>query len=180
MHARKHEGTSCCPEVVKVRVPTSARTSRVMVAVDGKALRVVLPWFRTLSCFCEAAKLVVCFPSMQDRIELKRGDSIEVAVSPYPLPTICRSSATWHNCIQLPSMLCGFTALSFQVTKDWFRSVNEALQWNLRLVPCHMVQGSAATCLGRSSKAFALWELRSRKQSIRAEQHQKYFAVDSL
>ncbi|CAE7704673.1 NADK2 [Symbiodinium pilosum] len=68
--------------VVKVRVPTSARTSRVMVAVDGK-----------------------------DRIELKRGDSIEVAVSPYPLPTICRSS----------------------VTKDWFRSVNEALQWNLRL-----------------------------------------------
>jgi len=68
--------------VVKVRVPPSARSSRVMVAVDGK-----------------------------DRIELKRGDSIEVAVSPYPLPTICRAS----------------------VTRDWFRSVNEALQWNRRL-----------------------------------------------
>ncbi|CAE7515101.1 unnamed protein product [Symbiodinium natans] len=68
--------------VVKVRVPTSARSSRVMVAVDGK-----------------------------DRIELKRGDSIEVSVSQYPLPTICRAS----------------------VTRDWFRSVNEALQWNRRL-----------------------------------------------
>mmetsp|Transcript_60775 Transcript_60775/g.142184 ORF Transcript_60775/g.142184 Transcript_60775/m.142184 type:complete len:555 (+) Transcript_60775:60-1724(+) len=68
--------------VVKVRVPISARSNRVMVAVDGK-----------------------------DRIELKRGDSIEVAVSPYPLPTICRQS----------------------VTRDWFESVNHALQWNLRL-----------------------------------------------
>ena len=35
-------------------------------------------------------KHVTC---LQDRIELKRGDSIEVAVSPYPLPTICRASA---------------------------------------------------------------------------------------
>lgn len=67
--------------VVRVRVPSNARSSRVMVAVDGK-----------------------------DRIELMRGDSIEVAVSPYPLPTICKSS----------------------VTEDWFRSVNGALRWNLR------------------------------------------------
>jgi len=68
--------------VVKVRVPMSARSSRVMVAVDGK-----------------------------DRIELHKGDSIEVAVSQYPLPTICKSTAT----------------------DDWFLSVNEALQWNRRL-----------------------------------------------
>ncbi|CAK9034123.1 unnamed protein product [Durusdinium trenchii] len=68
--------------VVKVQVPLSSRSSRVMVAVDGK-----------------------------DRIELKRGDFIEVEVSQYPIPTVCKSS----------------------VTADWFRSVNEALQWNLRL-----------------------------------------------
>ncbi|CAE8609908.1 unnamed protein product, partial [Polarella glacialis] len=68
--------------VVTVRVPLSARSSKVMVAVDGK-----------------------------DRIELKRGDSIEVAVSKYPLPTVCKTS----------------------VTDDWFLSVNGALQWNLRL-----------------------------------------------
>mmetsp|Transcript_100111 Transcript_100111/g.254597 ORF Transcript_100111/g.254597 Transcript_100111/m.254597 type:complete len:623 (+) Transcript_100111:50-1918(+) len=68
--------------VVTVRVPANSRSSRVMVAVDGK-----------------------------DRIELMRGDSIEVAVSPFPLPTVCKNS----------------------VTDDWFLSVNEALQWNLRL-----------------------------------------------
>jgi len=68
--------------VIKVQVPDSSRNSRVMVAVDGK-----------------------------DRIELKRSDSIEVQVSQFPVPTICRSS----------------------VTSDWFSSVNEALQWNLRL-----------------------------------------------
>mmetsp|Transcript_90836 Transcript_90836/g.189905 ORF Transcript_90836/g.189905 Transcript_90836/m.189905 type:complete len:656 (+) Transcript_90836:321-2288(+) len=68
--------------VVVVRVPTNARSSRVMVAVDGK-----------------------------DRIELMRGDAIEVKVSPFPLPTVCKSS----------------------ITDDWFLSVNEALQWNLRL-----------------------------------------------
>ncbi|CAE8609907.1 unnamed protein product [Polarella glacialis] len=68
--------------VVTVRVPLSARTSKVMVAVDGK-----------------------------DRIELNRGDSIEIAVSKYPLPTVCKTS----------------------VTDDWFLSVNGALQWNLRL-----------------------------------------------
>jgi len=68
--------------VVKVQVPLSSRSLRVTVAVDGK-----------------------------DRIELKRGDFIEVEVSQYPIPTVCKSS----------------------VTADWFRSVNEALQWNLRL-----------------------------------------------
>lgn len=68
--------------VVKVQVPLSSRSQKVMVAVDGK-----------------------------DRIELKRGDFIEVEVSQYPIPTVCKSS----------------------VTADWFRSVNEALQWNLRL-----------------------------------------------
>jgi len=68
--------------VVTVKVPMSARSSRVMVAVDGK-----------------------------DRIELNRGDSIQVAVSPYSLPTITKRS----------------------VTDDWFRSVNGALQWNKRV-----------------------------------------------
>jgi len=66
---------------VTVRVPRSARSSRATIAVDGK-----------------------------DTIELCRGDSIEVFVSPFPLPTICRTSET----------------------DDWFNSVNEALQWNLR------------------------------------------------
>eukprot|EP00930_Biecheleria_cincta_P032488 TRINITY_DN22547_c0_g1_i1.p1 TRINITY_DN22547_c0_g1~~TRINITY_DN22547_c0_g1_i1.p1 ORF type:complete len:602 (-),score=77.37 TRINITY_DN22547_c0_g1_i1:282-2030(-) len=68
--------------VVTVKVPMSARSFRVMVAVDGK-----------------------------DRIELNRGDTIKVAVSPYPLPTITKRS----------------------VTDDWFCSVNGALQWNKRV-----------------------------------------------
>lgn len=66
--------------VVTVKVPLSSRSS-VMVAVDGK-----------------------------DRIELHWGDSIEVSGSPFPLPTICRTS----------------------VTDDWFCSVNGGLRWNLR------------------------------------------------
>jgi NAD+ kinase len=51
--------------VVTVKVPWSARSSRVMVAVDGK-----------------------------DRIELNRGDTIKVSVSQYPLPTITKRSVT--------------------------------------------------------------------------------------
>ena len=47
-----------------MQVPLSSRNSRIMVAVDGK-----------------------------DRLELKRGDFIEVEVSQYPLPTVCKSSA---------------------------------------------------------------------------------------
>eukprot|EP00929_Paragymnodinium_shiwhaense_P020101 TRINITY_DN13506_c0_g1_i1.p1 TRINITY_DN13506_c0_g1~~TRINITY_DN13506_c0_g1_i1.p1 ORF type:complete len:688 (-),score=121.77 TRINITY_DN13506_c0_g1_i1:80-2035(-) len=46
----------------------------------------------------------------KDLVDLGRGDCVEVSVSPYPLATICRASET----------------------DDWFRSVNEALQWNLR------------------------------------------------
>ena len=39
--------------------------------------------------------------SLQDRIELKRGDSIEVSVSQYPLPTICRASAACLVAVKL-------------------------------------------------------------------------------
>jgi len=67
--------------VVTVRVPVSARGS-VMVAVDGK-----------------------------DRIELEQSSSIEVSVSSYPVPTICKNL----------------------VTDDWFSSLNDALQWNSRM-----------------------------------------------
>lgn len=66
--------------VVTLCVPNSARNP-VYVTVDGKD-------------FCE----------------LSWGDSIQVCVSPFPLPTICRTTET----------------------KDWFKSVQEALQWNLR------------------------------------------------
>jgi NAD+ kinase len=67
-------------QVVRVSVPSSARGT-AKVAVDGK-----------------------------DLAELGRGDSIEVCVSQFPLPTICKKSET----------------------EDWFLTVNEALKWNLR------------------------------------------------
>eukprot|EP00927_Polykrikos_kofoidii_P072652 TRINITY_DN68751_c0_g1_i1.p1 TRINITY_DN68751_c0_g1~~TRINITY_DN68751_c0_g1_i1.p1 ORF type:complete len:661 (-),score=92.73 TRINITY_DN68751_c0_g1_i1:147-2129(-) len=67
--------------VVRVKVPWTSRNSTAQVAVDG-----------------------------HDLIQLERGDSIEVSVSPFPLPTICKKSET----------------------EDWFLSVNEALKWNLR------------------------------------------------
>lgn len=65
---------------VRITVPPTAR-SGAAVSVDGKD---------------------VCF--------LKLGDSVEVAVSQFPLPTICHTNET----------------------KDWFASVHEALQWNRR------------------------------------------------
>ena len=37
----------------------------------------------------------------QDRIELKRGDFIEVEVSQYPIPTVSKSSAT---CLRLAAV----------------------------------------------------------------------------
>lgn len=84
-----------------------------MVAVDGKA-RTSLLRFRcwkqsryrqmtqmTMSFF-ELFFIVFLFPtyallcsSLQDRIELKRGDFIEVEVSQYPIPTVCKSSVAW-------------------------------------------------------------------------------------
>eukprot|EP00927_Polykrikos_kofoidii_P018127 TRINITY_DN18349_c0_g1_i1.p1 TRINITY_DN18349_c0_g1~~TRINITY_DN18349_c0_g1_i1.p1 ORF type:complete len:670 (-),score=95.99 TRINITY_DN18349_c0_g1_i1:146-2155(-) len=67
--------------VVRVKVPWTSRNSTARVAVDGHEL-----------------------------IQLERGDSIEVSVSPFPVPTICKKSET----------------------EDWFMSVNEALKWNLR------------------------------------------------
>jgi len=42
--------------------------------------------------------------------QLRLGDSVQVAMSPHPVPTICRTTET----------------------KDWFASVHEALQWNGR------------------------------------------------
>lgn len=66
--------------IITVKVPHTAR-SAVKVAVDGK-----------------------------DRIDLYWGDSIEVCVSPFPLPTVCKISDT----------------------EDWFLSLNSSLQWNLR------------------------------------------------
>jgi len=47
----------------------------------------------------------------KDICVLRLGDSVEVAMSPHPVPTICRNTET----------------------RDWFASVHEALQWNGRL-----------------------------------------------
>lgn len=59
----------------------------------------------------ESARNPVCVTvDGKDFCELSWGDSIQVCVSPFPLPTICRTTET----------------------KDWFVSVQEALQWNLR------------------------------------------------
>eukprot|EP00747_Dinoflagellata_sp_TGD_P196860 gnl/TRDRNA2_/TRDRNA2_67500_c0_seq1.p1 gnl/TRDRNA2_/TRDRNA2_67500_c0~~gnl/TRDRNA2_/TRDRNA2_67500_c0_seq1.p1 ORF type:complete len:327 (+),score=60.08 gnl/TRDRNA2_/TRDRNA2_67500_c0_seq1:86-982(+) len=46
----------------------------------------------------------------KDCCTLVQGDTVEVAMSAHPLPTICRATET----------------------KDWFASVHEALQWNVR------------------------------------------------
>lgn len=46
----------------------------------------------------------------KDICAVRVGDSVEVAMSPYPVPTICRTTETG----------------------DWFASVHEALQWNGR------------------------------------------------
>mmetsp|Transcript_75109 Transcript_75109/g.178526 ORF Transcript_75109/g.178526 Transcript_75109/m.178526 type:complete len:574 (+) Transcript_75109:76-1797(+) len=67
--------------IVNIQIPKGSRTCQVMVAVDGKEV-----------------------------IELNWGDSLEVSVSPFPLPTLCKDSET----------------------DDWFRSVNTSLRWNLR------------------------------------------------
>lgn len=66
--------------IVAVRIPLTARCGAAL-SVDGK-----------------------------DICQLGVGDSVEVAVSPHPVPTICHTSET----------------------SDWFASVNQALQWNGR------------------------------------------------
>lgn len=66
--------------VVTVGVPLTARSGAAL-SVDGK-----------------------------DICTLRIGDSVEVAMSPHPVPTICRTTETG----------------------DWFASVHEALQWNGR------------------------------------------------
>lgn len=47
--------------------------------------------------FSELGDALCSWVSPQDRIELKRGDFIEVEVSQYPIPTVCKSSATCHE-----------------------------------------------------------------------------------
>eukprot|EP00747_Dinoflagellata_sp_TGD_P111295 gnl/TRDRNA2_/TRDRNA2_171193_c0_seq1.p1 gnl/TRDRNA2_/TRDRNA2_171193_c0~~gnl/TRDRNA2_/TRDRNA2_171193_c0_seq1.p1 ORF type:complete len:581 (+),score=79.24 gnl/TRDRNA2_/TRDRNA2_171193_c0_seq1:150-1892(+) len=66
--------------VLTIGVPQSAR-GQAALSVDGK-----------------------------DCCTLFQGDTVEVSMSPHPLPTICRATET----------------------KDWFASVHEALQWNSR------------------------------------------------
>lgn len=66
--------------VVTVGVPLTARNGAAL-SVDGKDICV-----------------------------LRLGDSVEVAMSPHPVPTICHSNET----------------------KDWFNSVHQGLQWNGR------------------------------------------------
>lgn len=67
--------------VISVGVPLNAR-SGAAVSVDGK-----------------------------DLCTLEQGDAVEVAMSPFPVPTICHTGET----------------------KDWFTSVQSGLQWNTRL-----------------------------------------------
>ncbi|CAK9096959.1 Probable NAD kinase 2 [Durusdinium trenchii] len=93
--------SACCGHSFDTEVPIPCHSVRwyFQIARPGT-------WQQCFDEFCKEAS-----PQGEDRIELKRGDFIEVEVSQYPIPTVCKSS----------------------VTADWFRSVNEALQWNLRL-----------------------------------------------
>ncbi|RHY87171.1 hypothetical protein DYB37_010372 [Aphanomyces astaci] len=76
--------------VLKIVVPATARSSSVMVSFDGKM-----------------------------RVQMNRGDALEVRVSPFPLPSVC----------------------NLNENEDWFASVKSNLYWNQRkeIKPFHDV-----------------------------------------
>jgi len=91
------------PAILLTPVSPHSLSFRPAVLPDSAVVTIGLP----LTARCGAALSV----DGKDVCNLRLGDSVEVAASPHPVPTICRNNAT----------------------HDWFASVHEALQWNGRV-----------------------------------------------
>lgn len=90
------------PAILLTPVSPHSLSFRPAVLPDSAVITVGVP----LSARCGAALSV----DGKDVCTLRIGDSVEVAMSPHPVPTICCTTET----------------------ADWFASVHEALQWNGR------------------------------------------------
>lgn len=90
------------PAMLLTPVSPHSLSFRPAMLPDTARVRITVP----VTARCGAAVSV----DGKDLCTLKLGDSVEVAVSAFPLPTICHTNDT----------------------KDWFASVHEALQWNRR------------------------------------------------
>ncbi|CAE8724280.1 unnamed protein product [Polarella glacialis] len=90
------------PAILLTPVSPHSLSFRPVVLPDFAVVTVGVP----LTARCGAALSV----DGKDICMLNLGDSVEVSMSPHPVPTICRATETG----------------------DWFASVHEALQWNRR------------------------------------------------
>mmetsp|Transcript_26833 Transcript_26833/g.83290 ORF Transcript_26833/g.83290 Transcript_26833/m.83290 type:complete len:570 (-) Transcript_26833:8-1717(-) len=90
------------PAILLTPVSPHSLSFRPALLPDSAVVTVSVP----LSARCGAALSV----DGKDICTLRLGDSVEVAMSPHPVPTICCTTETL----------------------DWFASVHEALQWNGR------------------------------------------------
>ncbi|KAI9498918.1 ATP-NAD kinase-like domain-containing protein [Zychaea mexicana] len=75
---------------------------RPMLLPETMSIRVVVPFGSSRPAYCSF--------DGRNRVELKPGDHIKIAMSPYPLPTVCRTESS----------------------NDWFSSLQSSLQWNVR------------------------------------------------
>jgi len=91
------------PAILLTPVSPHSLSFRPAVLPDSAVVTIGVP----LTARCGAALSV----DGKDICALRVGDSVEVATSPHPVPTICRTTET----------------------RDWFASVHEALQWNGRM-----------------------------------------------
>lgn len=91
------------PAILLTPVSPHSLSFRPVLLPDSANITVGIP----LNARCGAALSV----DGKDICTLRIGDSVEVARSPHPVPTICHTTET----------------------KDWFASVNKALQWNGRV-----------------------------------------------
>ncbi|KAJ2301093.1 hypothetical protein IWW54_006264 [Coemansia sp. RSA 2705] len=99
-------GSLVHPEIPAILVtPICAHTLsfRPMLLPDSMVLRVVLP--------PDSRDTVWASFDGRHRIELRRGDHIQITASKYPLPTVCASQSQ---------------------TQDWMSSLSRCLNWNER------------------------------------------------
>lgn len=90
------------PAILLTPVSPHSLSFRPALLPESAVITVGVP----LNARCGAALSV----DGKDVCQLQLGDTVEVCMSPYPVPTICLTTET----------------------RDWFASCNEALQWNGR------------------------------------------------
>uniref|UniRef100_A0A8H7N919 NAD+ kinase n=1 Tax=Bionectria ochroleuca TaxID=29856 RepID=A0A8H7N919_BIOOC len=88
------------PAILLTPICPHTLSFRPMVLSDTMALRVVVPRNSRATAYC-------AFDG-KGRIELRQGDSVTIAASQYPFPTVTRTDA------------------------EWFDSVRRTLRWNVR------------------------------------------------